>query len=148
VSFHGAFGHSRRVIVMLFQNHKRGVRRFLPQLQALEERWCPATVISSTKFGFLQAANVLTITGDQNANNVTVFDDGQGNIWTQMTTSGRKTIQTFHGIDTIRVNTAAGNDSFSYALTAPPKKNLNLSVNLGSDTNRANLDLLNNIVGR
>jgi hypothetical protein len=118
-----------------------GRRRFIPQLQALEERLCPA-------FGFAASANVLTITGDQYANNVTLFDNGQGTVSAQMSTLGRKVVKTFTGIDTIRVNTLAGNDVFAYAMTGPAKKNLNLIVNLGSETNRANISLLNDIVGR
>jgi hypothetical protein len=120
---------------------KGGRRRFIPQLQALEERWCPT-------FGFAASANVLTITGDQYANAVTLFDNGQGTVSAQMTTLGRKVVRTFTGIDTIRVNTLAGNDSFAYGMTGPAKRNLNLTVNLGSDTNRANLSLLNDLVGR
>jgi hypothetical protein len=134
--------------VQLFQTKKSGHHRFIPLVQALEERWCPSTALPTTKFGFAVSANVLTITGDANANMVTVFDDGQGNIWAQMTTTGRKLTQTFKGIDTIRVNTLGGNDNFAYSMSGPAKKNTNLSVNLGSGNNRANIGLLEDLVGR
>src|SRR5262245_25167987 len=74
---HRALGQGRRVIMKPIQVTKGGRRRFIPQMQELEERWCPA-------FGFAQTANVLTITGDQYANNVTLFDNGQGTVSAQM----------------------------------------------------------------
>jgi hypothetical protein len=126
-------------------NNQSGRRRFIPDLQALEERWCPTAV---SKFGFAVSADVLTITGDQNANTVTVFDNGQGGIWAQMTTKGRTLTQSFQGIDSLRVNTIAGNNSFTFGMTGPVKKNFNLSVNLGSGNNRANLSLLSDMTNR
>jgi hypothetical protein len=134
--------------VQQFHTTKTSRQRFTPHVQALEERWCPATSLPSSKFGFAVSANVLTINGDANANMVTVFDDGQGGIWAKITTTGKKLIQTFKGIDALHVNTMAGNDSFTYALTGPAKKNINMNVNLGPGNNRANLDLLRDMVGR
>lgn len=78
--------------------------RFIPRLDALEDRWCPAAiqVIGHTLF----------VIGDAGANQVAIQDGGNGQV--DATIDGLTASRS--GINAIVVLAGAGNDSVSYSL--------------------------------
>ena len=98
---------------------RRSVRnRFLPRLEALEDRWVPSTV------AFDGATATLTVTGTAGKDAIVITDDGTNNAGAVTVTGNGATLFTSGptaGVDqvhTIRVNTEGGNhDSVVYNLT-------------------------------
>ena len=73
---------------------------FSPRLEILEDRWCPAVTTRVVE------GHILQVFGDRGAN---VIEINQHGSQVSVTGDGART-QTFSGIDTIRVNTWAGDD--------------------------------------
>src|SRR5262245_32308544 len=83
-----------------------------PKLEALEDRSCPSSISLNW--------HALTITGDDTANLVTVLDGGHGNVTASVRNANGTTVtRSYTGITSIAINTAGGNDTVNYALTAP-----------------------------
>src|SRR5205807_7798022 len=105
-----------------------------PCLEALEDRTCPSSISLNW--------HALTITGDNTANLVNVLDGGHGNVTASVRdANGHVTTRTATGVTSIAVNSAGGNDTVNYALTAPLTTSESLSINLGDGNNQANLNL-------
>jgi hypothetical protein len=104
-----------------------------PSLEALEDRTCPSTIS-------LQSG-ILTITGDNSANTVTVRDAGNGNVSVNVKdANGHVTTKSAKGVSDIRINANGGDDRVNYALTGVLTKAEKISINLGNGNNRGMLD--------
>jgi hypothetical protein len=105
-----------------------------PTLEPLEDRSCPSSISLS--------GPILTINGDNTSDNlITVLDGGQGNVTASVRdANGHVTSRSLTGVTGIAINTAGGNDTVNYALTAPLTTSESLSVNLGNGNNQVNLD--------
>jgi hypothetical protein len=127
--------------------------RFTPRLEALEDRSCPAVLVTLT-------GQTLTIVGDNHANVVTVHeDDGATDL--EVRADGVKHNFAANAVTTIAVDLKAGNDQFTYnfgedvfkfpktILVKLGKGNDQVHFDLNDDTNapgqfttvKANLDI-------
>lgn len=113
----------------------RPTRRFVPRLQAFDERCLPSVTAI-----IVPGSQILQITGDANANTITITDNG--------TPSGVTVVgdgQTFtftQPIAAITVDAQGGDDVVTYNVTAPLTSSRNIDVNLGTgnDTFTANMN--------
>lgn len=119
----------------------RQTRRFVPRLEAFDARCLP-----SVSAVMVPGTGILQITGDANANTITVTDDG--------TASGVTVVadgQTFTFADTITaitVDAGAGNDLVTYNLTAPLASSRNIVVHLGTGNDAFTANLSNQGLGQ
>ena len=102
--------------------------RVLPQLESLEERCCPSSVIFSS--------HILTLQGDASNSTMLVSDDGHGDI--QVTLNGHKTSYT--GVQQILINSKTGSDVIDYTLTNPLTTSEQLKLNLGTGNDQVKLN--------
>jgi hypothetical protein len=106
----------------------RHAPRFLPQVEALESRWCPSAA------GIVQTGSALVIQGDGANDIITVSDNGQGGVTASITLAKRTQTLSAAGIRSIQINAANGNDTIGYALTgalSQPTESLTLSLGKG-----------------
>jgi hypothetical protein len=116
----------------------RPARRFVPRLQAFDERCLPsvsAVIVPGT-------TGVLQITGDANANTITITDDGTAN---GVTVVGDGQTFTFaNTITAIIVDAGAGDDVVTYTLNSPVpqawSRNIDVNLGTGNDTFTANMN--------
>lgn len=101
------------------------------RLENLEARECPAATI--TVLG-----SVMTIRGDNLANNIAISDNGQNAVTATVDALAPVTAT---GITTIRVNAEAGNDVFAYRLTGAAGTPRSLFVDLGKGNDSGSLNL-------
>jgi hypothetical protein len=104
----------------------RPARRFVPRLQAFDER-CLPTVTAV----IVPGSNILQITGDANANTITITDNGTAD---GVTVVGDGQTFTFTGqqIDAITVDAGGGDDVVTYNLTSTLASSRNIDVHLGA----------------
>jgi hypothetical protein len=110
--------------------------RFMPRVEALEDRWCPTVLVTLT-------GQTLNIVGDNHANVVTVHeDDGATDL--EVKGDGVKHNFAANGVTTINVNLKGGNDQFTYNFGEDvfkfPKTIL---VKLGKGNDQVHFDLNN-----
>lgn len=113
----------------------RPTRRFVPRLEAFDERCLPSVTAI-----IVPNSNILQITGDANANTITITDDGTAS---GVTVVGDGQTFTFTGqIDAIIVDAQGGDDVVTYNLTATLASSRNIDVHLGTgnDSFTANMD--------
>jgi hypothetical protein len=103
-------------------------RRFVPRLEALNDRWLPSVTIVTT--GSIGAT--LQITGDDTANNIVITDDGTGAGIT-VNADGQPTWTTPVGmtIAAVVISTLGGDDTVTYNLTGPLTSTRLVSADLG-----------------
>jgi hypothetical protein len=108
--------------------------RFVPQVEALENRWCPSGIAVNV------LPHTLIVQGDDAANTITITDDGQGNISASVT-SGTQTVSgNGSGINAVVVFSRGGNDNLNYHLTGALTNNEAIAVIMGSGADSANFD--------
>jgi hypothetical protein len=93
------------------------------QVEALESRWCLSTTV-------VQSGGLLTITGDNQGDQVKINDNPAANIL-GVRANGQERI--FTGVDRIVADLKGGKDAFQYFQESPRTRSMNLAVNLGSD---------------
>src|SRR5262245_25008345 len=99
-------------ISKLFGRKAKATRRTIrPQIEALEDRWCPAVTVTTINNGA-----TLVITGDGANNAVTIRDNAEDDLLQVVTGGVTRNFDT-SDINRIVVNVQGGNDSFSYLLT-------------------------------
>jgi len=103
--------------------------RFIPRLEALENRWCPACTVSVS-------GSTMWIIGDNGANTATVTHDGAGNVAATCDTA----TGSGSGIKRIIVLTRGGNDTVNFTATGDLTARLDLILALGSGNDTANID--------
>src|SRR5262249_49136399 len=118
---------------------------FLPSLEALEERQVPTVTASfSVQSG---VGTVLTLTGADAAENVSLFNDGAGHINATgvvgVLPPGQSPTQ---AVDKIVVDLKGGNDNLTYHQGSPTSpvtmtRSLTLDIDLGADSDRFQADL-------
>lgn len=101
---------------------------FTPKLESLEDRCCPATIVSL--FG------TLTIVGNSQADTIVLNDDGQGGI--TGTVNGQAVSAS--NVRSVVIATGGGNDTVEYTLDGTRTKVLALSISLGGGNNEATVD--------
>jgi hypothetical protein len=104
------------------------VGRFVPHLEALEDRNCPSFIAVE--------GHTLVIRGDASANTISITDSGNGTI--SGTIDGQSATGT--AINHVVVPTGAGNDTLTYTLTNPLTNSERLQIDMGSGTDSATLD--------
>jgi len=102
--------------------------RFVPQLEALEDRNCPSFIGVR--------GNTLLIMGDPTADTVSITDNGNGTI--TGTIDGQSATGTT--INHVVVHTRGGDDTLTYTLTSPLTSPLHLQIDMGSGNDSATLD--------
>lgn len=113
----------------------RTVRRFVPRLQAFDERCLP-----SVSAVIVPGSQILQITGDAGANTITITDNGTPN---GVVVQGDGQTFTFTDpIAAIIVDAQGGDDVVTYNVAAPLTSSRNIDVNLGTgnDSFTANMD--------
>jgi hypothetical protein len=118
----------------------RRSRSFRPQVETLENRWCPSVSVSVF-------SHTLVVQGDSADNAVTITDDGSGGVSATITgANGATATRSGTAITNVLVSTRGGSDSVAFALTGPLTSRLNLGIDLGyfqdssSTTNSVTLD--------
>lgn len=108
-------------------------RAFCPQLERLENRWCPAvdvSVIGRTMF----------IRGDAGGDTITITDNGIGGISGAIVGPGGTDTAAGTNIQNIYVFGNDGNDIVNYTLTGVLNQRRNMFVYLGNGDDQANLN--------
>ena len=113
-----------------------GRRTFRPQLEPLEERWCPSVTVSTVP---VFDGNLLKITGDSEADTVNVSDLGNGHI--DVTDGDGNVLGSADDVTRVKIDTKGGDDVVHYTLANQLTNSEAILVNLGSgDTNEATFD--------
>ena len=103
--------------------------RVKPQLECLEDRCCP----SATPL----TPHLILIDNPSNATNtVLVSDDGHGDVTATIDGS----TPTYHGVQSIDIESTTGNDQIKYTLTNPLKQSEQLTLQLGNGNDQVRLD--------
>jgi hypothetical protein len=108
----------------------RPKHRFVPQCERLENRWCPAASVKAV-------GHTLLVHGTNGADTIVISDDGMGDVSATITTPAGKVLSgSGTGITKINVDSLAGKDNVSYALSAAldQAETLNLHLGKGSDS--------------
>lgn len=133
----------KRLLSSLVRLAKTETRKssYRPALENLEDRWCPAATI-----GF--ANGVLTVTGDNNANNVQIVQNDDSN---QLTVSADGATQVFDSDDVTKVaiNLLGGDDQLTYKLGGGGdfEEAKDIQIDLGAGNDKATLDFANDGAG-
>ena len=107
---------------------ERRAARFVPQLEALEDRNCPSFIGVH--------GHTLLIIGDPTADMVSVTDSGNGTV--TGTIDGQSATGTT--INHVVVHTRGGDDTLTYTLTNPLTSPLHLQIDMGAGNDTATLD--------
>ena len=101
--------------------------RVKPQLECLEDRCCPTAVVLTPHLVLMD-----------NASNVpmSLRDDGHGDV----TVSFKGHTTTYHGVQSIEIDSTTSNDQISYTLTSTLKQSEQLTLNLGQGNDQVRLD--------
>jgi len=114
----------------------RSPKTFRPQLEALEERWCPSVTVSTVP---VFDGNLLKITGDSAADMVNITDQGNGHI--EVTDGDGNVLGSADDVTRVKIDTKGGSDVVHYSLVNQLTNSQAILVNLGSgDTNEATFD--------
>jgi hypothetical protein len=109
--------------------------RFIPKLEALEERCCPSTVSLNSQ------THLLTLTGDSSNSTIVVRDDGRGDVQVYgLAGATAAHPRKYTGVTAIEMDSKTGNDHVDYALTAALTKSEKLTLNLGKGADQVKLD--------
>jgi hypothetical protein len=108
--------------------HRQRAARFVPQLEALEDRNCPSFIAVE--------GHTLLIVGDNTADTISITDSGNGTV--SGTIDGQSAMGT--AINHIVVHTRNGNDTLTYTLTNPLTTPEHLLIDMGNGTDSATLD--------
>ena len=100
------------------QHTRHSLVRFVPRLEALEDRSCPSCTTNLV-------GSTLTILGDQAANIIEITDDGAGTI--KVVCDGGAEAS-YTGVQNIVVRAGASGDTVDYTLTGDKSDQLNLDV--------------------
>lgn len=111
---------------------RRLSQMFVPRLETLDNRWCPSCTITVDD-------GTLTITGDDEANTLTVTHDGAGTV--TVVCDGGETV-TEEDIERIVIDTGDGDDSLTFDVTAELTEALEVEVDLGAGNDTADLDFM------
>ncbi len=111
---------------------RRRARRFVPRLEALEDRSCPAFIS--------QTGSVLFIVGDDSPNAVAVFTDGAGNYNASVSSFGTPAAATAVGVDRVMISTLGGSDALLFAPTSTLAVNTLVTIDQGIGDDQANLN--------
>jgi hypothetical protein len=113
----------------------RQKKRFVPQCEPLEYRWCPSAYIQ-------EVGHTLIVHGDTHASDsIVVTDDGKGDVSATISNAkGNSVSGAGSGIDHIKVETLNGNDSVNYSLSAALGQNEWLEIQLGKGNDQVTLD--------
>jgi hypothetical protein len=111
---------------------RRAIRRFVPQCEALEGRWCPSAIRI--------VDHTLIVRGDALADTITITDDGAGNVAATVSSAAGTISGTGSGINRILVDSGAGDDTVNLSLTGALGSDLAVLVHLGKGSDSANLD--------
>jgi hypothetical protein len=112
---------------MLSHSRARSRNRFIPCLQALEDRCVPAVTASFS-------GTTMTLTGDAHDNNITINDNGASSGSNLTTVLDGVAVTPPQFINTIVIKTGAGKDNVTYNLRGQLLSDTRaLSVDLGAD---------------
>jgi hypothetical protein len=107
--------------------------RGVPQLETLEGRCCPSTV--------MMRGHTLLITADNANSTISVRDGGHGNVTATVTDgAGHRSTLSGRDVTQIQIQARAGQDRIDYQLTGPLTSSEQISLNLGKGQNQVNLD--------
>src|SRR5262245_48931065 len=104
-----------------------------PRLEVLEGRSCPAVAI-------VTFAGTMFVLGDSAANDVTITDQGDGNVEAVITSPSNTATREASNITNIVVLAGGGNDTVDYQLDNAVTRAKTLLVDLGSGNDVANLN--------
>src|SRR6516225_872710 len=107
---------------------QRRMNRFVPQLEAFEDRNCPSFVAVQ--------GHTLLVIGDSSANTISIMDSGNGMV--TGTIDGQSATGT--AIHNVVVHAGAGDDTLTYTLTSALTTSEHLQINMGSGMDTATLD--------
>jgi hypothetical protein len=117
-------------------------RTFRPQLETLENRWCPSVSVN-----VYPSIHTLVVQGDSADNAVAITADGSGGVSANITGSSGTASGSGTGITNVLVNTRGGSDTVAFKLDPGPlTSRLNLGIDLGyyqdgsGTTNKVDLD--------
>src|SRR5207249_788253 len=116
------------------QQKSRILNRFVPQLESLENRWCPSGVSIQIN------NNAMVIHGDTLGDVINITDNGAGGVSATISSSAGTVTGLGTGINQIFLNTGSGDDTLNYALTSGLVQNEKLYLDLGRGNDRANFD--------
>ncbi len=102
---------------------RRTPKKTVPQVEALESRWCLSTTV-------VQSGSLLTITGDNQADQVKINDNPAANI-TGVRANGQERL--FSGVDRIVVDLKGGKDALQYFQESNRTRSMSFTADLGSD---------------
>jgi hypothetical protein len=109
--------------------------RFIPNLEALEDRCCPSTVSLNSQ------THLLTLTGDASNRTIVVRDDGHGDVQVYGLAGATAAHPLkYAGVAAIEMDSKTGNDHLDYALTGALTKPEKLTLNLGRGADQVKLD--------
>jgi hypothetical protein len=106
--------------------------RVLPVVELLEDRTCLSTLSLH--------GHILTLTGDNTSNTITIHDAGNGNVSASIKTGGATRTFNAHDVQGIVVDSGGGNDSVIYDLTGKMTTSRSIMINLGAGQDQASLD--------
>jgi hypothetical protein len=106
--------------------------RSRPQLESLEDRWCPSVTVQG---------HIFTVTGSAGNDQITVRDGGHGNVTaTVVDAQGHKSSLSASSVQKIVINALGGDDHINYALASTLTTAEQIVVNAGSGDNQISFD--------
>src|SRR5262245_27576620 len=114
--------------------------RFVPRLEILPDRSLPSVTAAITP-----DTTILTITGDDAANSITIRDSGQAGGITVV--GDGQTFQFDPNFSAIVVNTGLGDDTVEYDLAGAMTANRIITANLGRGADRFTANLADQTLG-
>jgi hypothetical protein len=109
------------------------LNRFVPQLESLEDRWCPSASI------VINGA-VLTVNADNQGDTIYFHDNGAGKVSALIESPKGDVKGSATGISTIKINGGSGNDTIDYDLNGVLITNRGLVLCLDKGDDKVNLD--------
>jgi hypothetical protein len=112
----------------------RSANRFVPQCESLENRWCPSA--------FVQVHHhTLIVHGDNNADTISIVDDGKGDVSATITPAAGNAISgSGTGITNVRIESGNGDDTVNYSLSGALSQNQSINLGLGKGMDSVTLD--------
>jgi hypothetical protein len=123
----------------MFRKATRAPHRFVPALEAFEDRLVPASVLLNN--------GVLNIVGSAGVDSIFITDNGDGEVIVLSSDPNGNLVRNGAArVDSIVVTTKGGKDNVSYDQTGDRKRSMDLQVNLGSEADGFNGDLHGDIL--
>ncbi len=126
--------------MFLLKNASKRSGKFVPQVENLENRWCPSASITQT-------GALLVIKGDGSGDTIGITDNGQGGVSATLVSKHASISKSFTGVNAIVVDSGDGADTVNFGLSGSLTKNLALTLHLGKGNDQANLDFTAGISG-